>query len=248
MFIKGRGKTIAILISALQRIEISNKSCQALILAPTREMVMGMQTTISQLGEFLDVSVHGFIGGTMIRDDMKVLQAEVQIAVGTPGRVCDLLMRRVFDTTNLKLFMLDEVNSLFYRGFKEQILDIYRHLPATVQCAAFSHELDVDQIGSISAIMKDPLQIFEEAESEFSRIKQLFFKADNSMQKFSFLKNLFERAAITQTIIYCDGVRSATRLTENLKTFDFPVECIDSNTTTANREKIVEDFRVGSFR
>jgi translation initiation factor 4A len=82
----GTGKTVAFTITVLQQIDPTQKQCQALILAPTRELAQQVQKVARALGDFLNVTSHACVGGTLVRDDVKILREGVQIVVGTPGR------------------------------------------------------------------------------------------------------------------------------------------------------------------
>ena len=83
----GTGKTATFSIAVLQQIDVKQNKCQALILAPTRELAQQIQKVARALGDFLNVSSHACVGGTLVRDDIKILRDGVQIVVGTPGRV-----------------------------------------------------------------------------------------------------------------------------------------------------------------
>ena len=108
----GTGKTATFSISVLQKIDLSLKQCQALILAPTRELAQQIQKVVVAIGDFMNVECHACIGGTVVRDDMKILQDGVHVVVGTPGRVHDMIQRRALKTDAIKLFVLDEADEM----------------------------------------------------------------------------------------------------------------------------------------
>jgi len=108
----GTGKTATFSISALQKIDPNLKACQALILAPTRELAQQIQKVVVAIGDFMNVECHACIGGTNVREDMKALQDGPQVVVGTPGRVHDMIQRRVLKTDNMKMFILDEADEM----------------------------------------------------------------------------------------------------------------------------------------
>ena len=83
----GTGKTATFSISVLQQIDLKLKKTQALILAPTRELAQQIQKVVRALGDFLNVTSHACVGGTLVRDDIRILRDGVQVVVGTPGRV-----------------------------------------------------------------------------------------------------------------------------------------------------------------
>lgn len=88
------------------------KACQALILAPTRELAQQIQKVVVAIGDFMSIDCHACIGGTSVRDDMTALQAGPQVVVGTPGRVQDMIQRRVLKTDSMKMFVLDEADEM----------------------------------------------------------------------------------------------------------------------------------------
>lgn len=108
----GTGKTATFSISCLQKIDPNLKACQALILAPTRELAQQIQKVVVAIGDFMNVECHACIGGTNVREDMKALQDGPQVVVGTPGRVHDMIQRRVLKTDNMKMFILDEADEM----------------------------------------------------------------------------------------------------------------------------------------
>merc|ERR1712033_149176 len=91
----GTGKTATFSISILQRIDPKSTETQALILAPTRELAQQIQKVVLALGDYMNVSCHACIGGTNLREDMRRIEMGAQIIVGTPGRVYDMINRRV---------------------------------------------------------------------------------------------------------------------------------------------------------
>lgn len=113
----GTGKTATFSISVLQKIDPNIKQCQALILAPTRELAQQIQKVVVAIGDFMNIECHACIGGTSVRDDMKALQEGPQIVVGTPGRVQDMIQRRFLKTDAMKMFVLDEADEMLSVSF-----------------------------------------------------------------------------------------------------------------------------------
>lgn len=90
----GTGKTATFAVGILQRLDTELKQCQALVLAPTRELALQIQKVIGALGDFMNIKIHACVGGTAVRDDIRTLQDGVHVVVGTPGRVYDMIQRR----------------------------------------------------------------------------------------------------------------------------------------------------------
>ena len=155
----GTGKTATFTIAALQSIDTGVNQCQALILAPTRELAQQTQKVVRALGDFLNISSHACVGGTLVRDDIRTLREGVQVVVGTPGRVTHMIQSDVLNLTPVKLFILDEADEMLSRGFKEQIYEIFQHLSNKVQVCLFSATMP-DEILEISQrFMRTPVRI-----------------------------------------------------------------------------------------
>jgi len=134
----GTGKTATFSIGVLQQINVKNRNCQALILAPTRELATQTTNVVSALGDFLDIKAYACIGGTRITEDLRILSNGVHIVVGTPGRVLDLLNRGMLKPEHIKMLILDEADEMLGMGFKDQIYDMFQFLPTEVQVGLFS--------------------------------------------------------------------------------------------------------------
>eukprot|EP01035_Chromulina_nebulosa_P019196 gene19196-25045_t len=105
-------QTATFAIGILQRLNSSIRECQALILAPTRELAQQIVKVASALGDFMNLKIHGCVGGTAVREDMKILSDGVHIVVD-----------------NIQLFVLDEADEMLSRGFKDQIYDVFKFMP-----------------------------------------------------------------------------------------------------------------------
>lgn len=114
----GTGKTATFSVSILQSIDHTRKECQALVLAPTRELAQQIQKVVMALGDYLGIECYGAVGGTSVREGMATLQAGVHVVVGTPGRVYDMIQRKALRTDTIKMFCLDEADEMLSRGFK----------------------------------------------------------------------------------------------------------------------------------
>ncbi|KAH8040253.1 hypothetical protein HPB51_009801 [Rhipicephalus microplus] len=132
----GTGKTATFSIAILQQIDTSLKECQALILAPTRELAQQIQKVVIALGDYMSAQCHACIGGTNVREDIRKLEKGVHVVVGTPGRVFDMISRKALRTNNIRIFVLDEADEMLSRGFKDQIYDVFRTLNSNIQVAS----------------------------------------------------------------------------------------------------------------
>ena len=108
----GTGKTATFAIGVLQQLDYTKNECQALILAPTRELAQQIQKVVCHLGDYLGVKCHACVGGTLVNSDMQILSNGVHVVCGTPGRVYDMILRRALKTESIKVFILDEADEM----------------------------------------------------------------------------------------------------------------------------------------
>ena len=245
----GTGKTGAFAIGALQRIDVSKKATQALILAPTRELAQQIMGVCTGLGQFMGVRCHACIGGTVVREDIEKLRSGVQLVVGTPGRVFDMAEKGHLRTDSLTTFVLDEADEMLNTGFKEQIYDVFSLLPSNVQVALFSATLPDEIIKLTSKFMRDPVRILvKTAELTLEGIRQFYVAIDKQEWKFDTLKDLYETLTITQAIIYCNTRKRVDELAEKMRACDHTVSCMHADLDQKERDLIMREFRSGSSR
>jgi translation initiation factor 4A len=245
----GTGKTATFSISILQQIELKLNRTQALILAPTRELATQIRKVLAALGDFLNVTSHACVGGTLVRDDIRLLQQGIQVVVGTPGRVYDMINRQALNLKSMKLFVLDEADEMLSRGFKDQIYDIFQFLPEKVQVCLFSATMPREILDISEKFMRDPIKILvQKDELTLEGIKQFYIHVEKEDWKFDTLCDLYETLTITQAIIYCNFKRKVDMLTDKMAQRDFTVSSMHGDMTGGERDVIMKEFRSGSSR
>ena len=140
----GTRKTVCFTVSILQIIDTSSIHTQALVITPTREHAQNIIYQIQQIGEFIGIKVHAMDGGTLVRDEIRILKLGVHVVVGTPGKVLDMMKKGFLKTDYLKVITLDEADEMFSRGYKSQIIDIFKHLPSEIQISLFSATMPLE--------------------------------------------------------------------------------------------------------
>jgi len=245
----GTGKTATFAIGTLGKLDPKLRECQSLILAPTRELAQQIQKVVIALGDYMDVQVHACVGGTAVRDDIRTLQGGVHIVVGTPGRVYDMINRRALRLDSIKQFFLDEADEMLSRGFKDQIIDIFKFLPDSVQVCLFSATMPLDVLEVTQRFMRDPIRILvKKDELTLEGIKQFYIATEREEWKLDTLCDLYETLTITQAIIYCNTRRKVDWLQEQMQERDFTVSCMHGDMDQRERDIIMREFRSGSSR
>lgn len=245
----GTGKTATFSISILQRIDHNDNRVQALVMAPTRELAQQIQKVMSALGEYMKVNILPCIGGTSVRDDQRKLENGIHVVVGTPGRVNDMIGRHALDTTNIKMFVLDEADEMLSRGFKDQIYEAFKTMPPEVQVVLLSATMPTDVLEVTHKFMREPIRILvKKDELTLEGIRQFYINVEKDEYKFDTLCDLYAIVDVTQAVIFCNTRRKVDQLTEQMTNKKFTVSCLHGDMEQAERDVIMREFRSGSSR
>merc|ERR1711879_997028 len=221
----------------------------SLVLAPTRELALQIQKVARGLGDYLGIRCHACIGGTRRQDDIERLRDGQHMIVGTPGRVCDLLLKRSLDVKSLKSFVLDEADEMLSVGFKDQIYDIFRMLPHDVQVCLFSATMPPAILDLTEKFMRNPVRILvKKDELTLEGIQQFYVAVEKEDWKLETLCDLYEILTVSQSIIYCNSRRKVDFLEHEMSKRDFTVSVIHADLDQETRNLVMRHFRSGSSR
>jgi translation initiation factor 4A len=247
----GTGKTGSFTIGALHKVNIASRTTQALILAPTFELVKQISSVVSALSSAMDgLVVKTLVGGTSVSDDTADLRNNCpHVVVGTAGRVYDMIRRKCLLTDNIKIFILDEADEMLSKGFKEQMYDIFKFLNDNVQVALFSATMPEEMLTLSDKFMRDPVKIIMKTEElTLECIQQYYIALSDDQSKYEALKDLFSFLQVSQCIIYVGTVKRVEDLYNTMTSDGFPVCCIHSAMDKSERDKSLQSFRKGTFR
>lgn len=248
----GTGKTATFCSGILQQLDYGLLQCQALVLAPTRELAQQIEKVMRALGDYLEVKVHACVGGTSVRDDQRILMSGVHVVVGTPGRVFDMLRRHSLRPDYVKMFVLDEADEMLSRGFKDQIYDIFQLLPSGAskfQVGVFSATMPPEALDITRKFMTKPVRILvKRDELTLEGIKQFHVNVEKEDWKLDTLCDLYETLAITQSVIFVNTRRKVDWLTDKMRARDHTVSATHGDMDQNTRDIIMREFRSGSSR
>lgn len=246
----GTGKTGAFSVSALQIIDPSVKKTQVLILAPTHELARQIKGVIDNLSIYLKIQTQLLIGGTNIDESKKQLEENTpHIAIGTPGRVHDMIKRKYLNTEFINLLIVDEADEMLDTGFKDQMYKIFSFVNQNVQIGLFSATLPDELQPLIQKFMRNPTQILVKSEMlTLHGIAQYYIKLNGDEHKYETLKDLFDSMAVSQAIIYCNSIRRVDDLYSAMIEDQFPVKKIHGKMSQAERKENFKEFKNGGCR
>lgn len=242
----GCGKTGTFSIASLQLVDEEVKSCQVIILSPTREIADQSFIVIKNLSEYLNIDISPVIGGKKLKNDEV---SKSQILVATPGRIYDMINRGVINMSTLKLFILDEADQMLNKGFKEQIIEILKFVPETSQIAIYSATMPNDILLLTKEFMKDPVKILVKKEDlTLEGIEQFYISLETEQEKYEILCDLYKSISVGQSMIYCSSKKKVIWLSEKLSEEGYPVSSIHGDISQVDRDKIMKSFRKGETR
>merc|ERR1712141_552874 len=201
------------------------------------------------LGDYMNAQCHACIGGTVVREDIRKLEAGVHIVVGTPGRVYDMINRRALDADHIKMFVLDEADEMLSRGFKDQIYDVFRFMQTEIQVILLSATMPTDVLEVTQRFMREPIRILvKKEELTLGGIRQFYIEVEREEWKLDTQCDLYETLTITQAVIFCNTRRKVDWLTEKMHARDFTVSAMHGDMDQKERDVIMREFRSGSSR
>jgi ATP-dependent RNA helicase DeaD len=241
----GTGKTAAFALPMLHTLDPECASVQGLVVAPTRELANQVARAIYGYGQHRDVRVLPVYGGQSYSRQIRRLSRGVDIVVGTPGRMLDLIRKKALDLSGVRFLVLDEADEMLSMGFIEDIETILSETPDTRQTALFSatlpapiHKLADRYMRAPEAITINPKQL------TVSNIEQRYYVVRES-DKLAALTRLLEIETMTSALIFTRTRVGAAELAEALLARGFQAEALHGDLSQQIRETILGRFRRG---
>ncbi|MDR2762268.1 MAG: DEAD/DEAH box helicase [Planctomycetaceae bacterium] len=246
----GTGKTAAFSIPIIEGIEECPPGDEpvAMILVPTRELAVQVRDEIVRLSYGRDIRIAACYGGKPIVKQIEKLSGGIDIVVGTPGRVLDLINRRVLLMDSLKWVVLDEADRMLDIGFRPDIEKILKKSPATRQTLLFSATLPPPVVKLAERYMREPETLdFSNKHVSVDTIEQFYVTVDHE-RKFDALVYLLNEERPNQAIIFTRTKRGADRLARLLSKQIASLAAIHGDLPQSERDKIMSKFRAGELR
>lgn len=245
----GTGKTAAYVIPMLASLDLQIKTLQALILCHNRELAGQVQKVVAALSDFMQVSSALLVGGTSVGQDLRTCKAGVQVVVGVPGRVYDMIKRAALDVSKAKLLILDDGEQLLSRSTKDQMYDIFQACPSNIQSVVVCVHYDGIAETCGKFLRPDVTRLLITTDQvPLENIKYFYVAVDREQFKFDTLCDLYETLTITQCFIFCNTSRKVDWLTEEMRKRDFTATALHGDMSQSDRETILRQFRSGACR
>ncbi|RNC66621.1 MAG: DEAD/DEAH box helicase [Desulfuromonadales bacterium] len=250
----GTGKTAAFLISLFTRLlnqpkEGETRNPRALILAPTRELVVQIEKDAQALGAQCGFTIQAIYGGVDYMKQRNALKDGADVVVGTPGRLIDYLKQKVYSLKDIEVLVIDEADRMFDMGFIADLRFILRRLPPfdRRQNLMFSATLNQRVMELAYEFMNVPEKVAVTPEQMTAeRVEQVLYHVGRK-EKFPLLLGLLRKKGMERTMIFVNTKREAEFLDERLNANDFPCRVISGDVEQRKRMKILDDFKSGKL-
>ncbi len=239
----GSGKTAAFTLPILQKIRLQPRQLQALVLCPTRELCAQVAGDIRRLGRRLPgLQVLVLAGGQVIRPQLNALEKGAHIAVGTPGRVMDLLERQALETRQLATVVLDEADRMLDMGFREDMEHILGATPRTRQTVLFSATFPPDIEELSRQFQKEPVRVTVAETEAAPEIQQRVYTCPPE-QKTQTLLRLLRHYQPGSAIVFCNFKANVAELTHALAEAGVSVDGLQGDLEQSQRDAVMAKFR-----
>ena len=242
----GTGKTAAFTLPFLEKIDYNNPHVQALVICPTRELAVQVQTEIEKIGKYLpQLKTTAIYGGASMHRQIKALKRKPQIVVGTPGRLLDMTNRNLVKLKNLEYLVLDEADEMMKMGFKEDIEKIINQSNTNRQTVMFSATMPKQIVKLTKQYMTNPEMISVVSDEETnSDITQYYYQVQPK-HKVDAVTRLLQVYQPKLTLIFCNTKRKVDQVTIALTQKGYNVNKIHGDLSQPSRMQVLESFHQG---
>ena len=248
----GTGKTAAFLVSIFQRMMTvdAQRHRKALILAPTRELAVQIEAEAKKLGRHLPISIGAFYGGVSYGPQVDMLRDNVQMLIGTPGRIIDLVQQGKMLLREVGFLVVDEADRMFDMGFIDDLRKLLRYLPPPKERQTFLYSATLNfRIKNLAwEYMTEPKEIVIQAETVTVDLVQQELYHVGADEKLRILMGILARDKPGSAIVFCNQKFMAEELARRLGVNGVDCEYIMGDLPQAKRLQVIERLKAGKIR
>lgn len=240
----GTGKTAAFSLPIIEQLDEKSKEVQAFIICPTRELCLQISKDIEKFTKHLKhISVVSVYGGERIDRQIKALKKGAHIVVGTPGRVCDLIDRKILKLGAIRWLVLDEADEMLDMGFKDDLDTILAETPETKQTLLFSATMPKQVRGIAKRYMHDAQEISVDKQNlSAKKVHHVFYMA-HARDRYATLKRIIDMNPGIYGIIFCRTRAETAEVAGKLMADHYSAEPLHGDLTQGQRDLVMNRFR-----
>ena len=240
----GTGKTAAFGFPMLAKIDMDSRTTQGLILSPTRELCLQITNELKLYGKYCKgLNVVAIYGGASISDQARAVKRGAQIIVATPGRMKDMISRRMVDISKIQYSVLDEADEMLNMGFKEDITDILSHTPEDKNTWLFSATMPKEVATIARKFMLDPTEITVGNKNESTNNVSHEYYLVNARDRYQAMKRLADANPEIFSVIFCRTKRDTQKVAELLIEDGYSAGALHGDLSQNQRDIVMKSFR-----
>ena len=245
----GTGKTAAFALPLIDIIESDNRSVQALVLAPTRELVQQTATQVAQFAKVVKgVNVEVVFGGTAITNQINSLRKPTQIVIATPGRLIDLIKRKAINLDQVRYVVLDEADEMLNMGFKEDIDKILSFTPEQKVTWLFSATMPNEIRRIVTKFMRTPVEVSINSKELSNKDISHKYVITKSSNKVPAIRRFMDIQSDMRGVLFCRTKRETQEIADNLGNLGYGVEALHGDLSQGQRDAVMKRFKTRSMQ
>src|SRR5690242_2262641 len=235
----GSGKTLSFAIPIIERFNKAD-GLSVLVLVPTRELAIQITEEFEKFSEGKQLRALTVYGGASINNQIGKV-AGTNVVIATPGRLLDLMERRVISLASIKTLVFDEADRMLDMGFIKDIERIVKHVPRERQTMLFSATIS-KEINQLSRrYLRDPLEVSFESGVKPELLHQVYYVTTPEKKLPLFLHLL--KGERDLTLVFCNRKHVTSKLAKKLSSQGVPAKCLNGNMSQPQRERAIGEFR-----
>ncbi|MBI2108231.1 DEAD/DEAH box helicase [Candidatus Woesearchaeota archaeon] len=236
----GSGKTAAFGFPALEKV-VPGKGIQLLVLVPTRELCLQVAKEFRKFTKYRKTSIVEVYGGVSIGPQMHALP-HADVVVGTPGRMLDVISRNAFDSSRIKILILDEADKMFEMGFIEDVREIVSTVPKGGQKLLFSATMSTQIMDIAKTYMKNPEKVKMPVYVDKSKLIQNYYECDRR-DKFSLLSHIIKKDPTGLKLVFCSTRHIVDIIDKNLNRQGIQSQALHGGMSQSRRKQVMDAFK-----
>lgn len=241
----GTGKTSAFLIPIIQHMLEQKQDNYALIIAPTRELATQINDEFLSLAKGMSIFSTCLIGGSSVGENIKALRRINHFIIGTPGRIQDMMKRKLLKLDDFSVLVLDEFDRMLDMGFSKEITQINAAMKTKDQTLLFSATLDPTQKKLVEEMTKEPIHVKAEQATQDTNAIEQEVRHVKGQDKIQLVKSLIDMELKTRTILFSETKRKADQISELLQKSGIAADAIHGDKSQRAREIALRKFKRG---
>lgn len=240
----GTGKTAAFGFPLIQKIDAEDRSTQALILSPTRELCLQITNEIKLYSKYIKgLNTVAIYGGASITEQAREIKRGAQVIVATPGRMQDMINRGLVNIKNINYCILDEADEMLNMGFYEDIVSILSDTPDEKNTWLFSATMPAEVARIAKKFMKDPAEVTVGSKNSGSKTVSHEFYLVNARDRYEALKRLADANPDIFSVVFCRTKRDTQSVAEKLIEDGYSAAALHGDLSQAQRDGVMKSFR-----